>query len=555
MNRNIESLSNKKFDVVIIGGGIFGICTAWDATLRGLTVALLERGDFSHAASANCFKFVHGGIRYLQHLDIQRVRESSRERNILLRIAPHLVAPISVVIPTYGYGSRNKLVLRIARALYNLLAYDKNNKIQDGSRLLPNGKNLSREQCLDLFPGIENSDLTGAITFYDAQMYSPSRLAISYLKSAVSKGTIAANYTEVTGFLSSKNNIYGVRARDICSDKTFEVQGRIVINAAGPWSESLLSKEIGLKNTPKLSYSKDTFIVLKKQLFSNHSLGIKCSSKDADSLFKSEYRHLFLAPWNGKTIIGVWHNPCDAPSQSARVTKDELYGYIEEINESYPALSLCLDDIACWNAGYVLFGKNNNESKNYSFGKRSVLIDHEKQNDISGLITLVGVRYTTSRLEAERTVDLVFKKLGRRSPKCNTSDTPISGGDIKSIDTYLDVATNNNNYGLNPPIIQALIYNYGTEHNRVLNYIKEDENLSNTLNNTNVLRAEIVHAAREEMVQKLSDVIFRRTDLGTAGTPGSVAISECAGLVGRELGWDDERIKREIDEVNSEFVF
>lgn len=555
MKRDLESLSNQKFDVVIIGGGIFGICTAWDAALRGLSVALLERDDFAHAASANCFKFVHGGIRYLQHLDIQRVRESSGERNILLRIAPHLVAPISVVIPTYGYGSRNKLILRTARAVYNLLAYDKNNKIHDESRMLPYGDNLSREQCLELFPGIENSDFTGAITFYDAQMYSPSRLAISYLKSAVSKGTIAANYTEVTGLLHKDNDVYGVRAKDGCSGKTFEVLGNIVINAAGPWSEGLLSKELGLKNTPKLSYSKDIFIVLKKQLFSNHSLGIKCSSKDADSMFKSEYRHLFIAPWNGKSIIGVWHNPCDAPSESARVTKDELYCYIEEINDSYPALSLCLDDIACWNAGYVLFGGNSENKNSYSFGKRSVLIDHEKQHDISGLITLVGVRYTTSRLEAERTVDLVFKKLGRRSPKCNTSDTTISGGDIKSIDNYLDAATNYSNHGLRPLVIQSLIFNYGTEHNKVLNYIKEDKNLSITLNNTNVLRAEIVHAAREEMVQKLSDVVFRRTNLGTAGNPGSESIIECAGLVGRELGWDDERIKREIDEVNSKFVY
>jgi len=419
---------------------------------------------------------------------------------------------------------------------------------------LADGKTLSREECLRLFPGLKDSDLSGAITFYDAQMYSPSRLAISFLRSAVTQGAEVANYTEITGFLHNKNRVYGVRAVDRLSGHCFEVQGRIIINTAGPWSEGLLSKQLGIKLKPKLSYSKDSFFVLKKQIFKDHAIGIQCSSKDSDSLLKSGFRHLFIAPWKNISIIGVWHNSCDAPSDKASVTKQEICRYIDEINQSYPALSISPDDIAGWNAGYVLFGKNTENNSRYSFGKRSVLIDHERQHQISGLITLIGVRFTTSRIEAERTLDLVFKKLGKKVPKSQTTDTAVFGGDIMSFDEYLKSALNNNGYDLSSEVMRALTHNYGSQLSRVLNYIKEDKTLSSALPNSTVLKAEVVHAVREEMVQKLSDVVFRRTDLGTVGNPGLPTITECAQLVGKELGWNDERIKKEIDEVNSKFV-
>src|SRR3972149_7864196 len=181
MKRNVATLADKEYDLVIVGGGIFGVCAAWDATLRGLSVALVERGVFAHATSASCFKIVHGGLRYLQHADLHRIRESSRERNSLLRIAPHLVRPLPVVVPTYGQGLRGKGLLRAGLLAYDLITFDRNRGITDPQRRIPRGYAISREECLGLFPGLESKGLTGGVGFHDGQMYSPARLALSSL--------------------------------------------------------------------------------------------------------------------------------------------------------------------------------------------------------------------------------------------------------------------------------------------------------------------------------------------------------------------------------------
>ena len=153
MIRKISALVEKEYDLVIVGGGIFGVCAAWDAVLRGLSVAIVEKRDFSHATSANHFKMVHGGIRYLQHGDIKRIRESSRERSAFLRIAPHLTRPLPIVIPTYGHGIKGKELLALGMMLYDLVTYDRNRGILE-ERKIPKGKLLSRQEVLKRFPGI-----------------------------------------------------------------------------------------------------------------------------------------------------------------------------------------------------------------------------------------------------------------------------------------------------------------------------------------------------------------------------------------------------------------
>jgi len=167
VRRSIVALSERVYDLVIVGGGIFGVCAAWDAAQRGLSVALVEKEDFAHATSANCFKIVHGGIRYLQHGDIIRVRQSSKERNAFLRMAPHLVHPFPIVIPTYGHGVAGKGLLRAGVLLYDLLTWDRNRGVKDPGRAIPRGHFISREEALDLFPSLERKELTGAAIIYD----------------------------------------------------------------------------------------------------------------------------------------------------------------------------------------------------------------------------------------------------------------------------------------------------------------------------------------------------------------------------------------------------
>lgn len=553
MKRNVAALADKEYDLVIVGGGIFGICAAWDATLRGLSVALLERGDFAHATSANCFKMVHGGIRYLQHADLYRVRESSHERNVLLRIAPHLVHPLPVVIPTYGHGVKGKEFLRAGLLAYDLITFDRNQGIADPQKRIPPGHVISRQECLRLFPGLDRNGLTGAVIFYDAQMHSPARLALSYLKSAVQAGADAANYTEVTNFLRRGDRIIGVEAEDVLTGDKIEIRGRIVLNAAGPWAERLLDRGMGLRLTPELAYSRDAFVVVERPLTDRYALAVQGRTADPDAIVSRGRRHLFIVPWRRYSLIGVWHVVHRGKPDAFTVTKEDLQGFIDEMNEAYPPLALTLGDVSMWNAGLILFGNNEQGATDLSYGKRSVLVDHASDHGVHGLLSMIGVRYTTSRGVARKAIDLVCDKLAKARPTCTTATTAIYGGRIERFEDYLRQATLQESPALSAEVMHALLRNHGSEYKQVLKYIHQDPQYAETLAETTVTKAEVVHAVREEMAHKLGDIVFRRTDLGTGGNPGEHALRECADLMASECGWDKARVAKELAEVKAAF--
>jgi glycerol-3-phosphate dehydrogenase len=553
MRRDVSALTQGMYDVIVIGGGIFGICVAWDATLRGLSVALLEQGDFAHATSANCFKIVHGGFRYLQHADLYRIRESSRERSILLRIAPHLVHPLPIVIPTYGHRMQGKETLRAALWVYSLMTFDRNRGLRDPRQWIPRGDVLSREETLKLFPGLSRERLTGAAVFYDGQMYSAPRLALSFLRAAVNAGADAANYVEATGFLKNKAHIYGVKARDLLSGNELEIRGRVVINAAGPWAEGVLQRSMGLGLNPPFSYSRDAYLSVKRRLTQTYALAVPGRTKDPDALLSRGNRHLFIVPWNNHTLIGVWHRVYKGAPDQVSITEEDLQEFVAEINAVYPALSLTLEDISMWNTGLVLFGHNTQLAGDLSFGKRSAIVDHAKEHHLEGLITVIGVRYTTARGVAEDAVDLAFEKLGRKSPPSRTAVTPIYGGNIERFESFVDHAVQRRRSDLSHEVVRALVHNYGSEYQNVLRYLHEDPNWGETLGETTVLRSEIVHAVREEMAETLTDVVFRRTALGTGGNPGEVTLRSCAELMGSVLRWNKGRISQELSTVKAAF--
>ncbi len=553
MRRNISTFTYTKYDLIVVGGGIFGICATWDAALRGLSVALLERGDFAHATSANCFKIVHGGIRYLQHSDFSRVRESLKELNTLLRIAPHQVYPIPFVVPTYGHGMQGKLVLKAGQLLYNLVTFDRNQGIIDPHRKIPLGYAISRRDCLELFPGLSGNRLTGAVIFYDGQMYSPARLALAYLKSAVDAGADAGNYIEVKGFLRRGEAIVGVEAEDKMTGEKVEILGKVVLNAAGPWAERMIRGQMGLQQTPELCYTRDAFIVVDKPLVNKYALAVLGRGKDPAASFSRGRRHLFIIPWRGYTIVGIWHSVYKGEPDEFTVSERDLQWFVDEINEAYPPISLSLNDISTWNAGIVPSGDNEYGATNLTYAKRSLVIDHAKDHNVEGLLTVIGIRYTTSRRVAERVVDLVFRKLGKEPPKCETAVTPIYGGQIEDFEEFVSNALKSGKHGLSPEIIRALVHNHGSQYHNVIKYIEDDPTLAGPVGTSIVTKAEILHAVRQEMAQKLGDVVFRRTDLGSAGHPGESEIRICADIMAKELGWNEIRIRTEIDEVNSAY--
>jgi len=551
MNRDLTRLADREFDLVIVGGGVYGACAAWDATLRGLSVALLERGDFGHATSANSLKLVHGGFRYLQHADIVRIRQSSHERTTLMRIAPHLVHPIPFAIPTYGHGMRGKEVLSVALLLYNLVSIGHNRGLKDPEKRIPFGHLLSREECLELFPEIEPKGLTGAVVFYDGQMHAPPRLVFSYIASAATAGAEVANYTEVEGFLGDDRRVTGVRVRDRLTGDEFEVRGRLVLNTSGPWAAEILERCANHRLTPPVRFSKDWYLVVDRALVQRHALAVPSHHTDPNAIVSRGRRHLFLIPWRGRTLIGSSHVPYRGAADDFAVNEEDLRELVDEINDCFPSAALKRSDVSFCYAGLVPMDDEGDESADVKLGRRHRIIDHEREHGLAGLVTIVGVRFTTSRYVARKTIDLVFRRMGRQSPASKTDTVPLIGGEIHNMSEFsareLEAAPN----GLDKDVLAHLLQNYGSRYREVLRFYEGEPGLLERLDGSSVIKAEVVHAVRGEMALKLSDVVLRRTDLGTAGHPGDTALRECAAVMAGELGWDKARVEDELTEVES----
>jgi glycerol-3-phosphate dehydrogenase len=554
LNRNVSSLADRSFDLLIIGGGIFGCAAAWEAASRGLSVALIEKDDFSHATSANHFKMVHGGIRYLQHLDVPRIRESSCERSVLLKIAPHLVHPLPIVIPTYGHGAKGKEFLAAGMLVYDLLTADRNHGLH-ADRRIPLSRFLTRRQVLNLFPGVHEQGLTGGALFCDGQMYHPPRLAISFLRSAAAHGAIAANYVEAIDFLRRGNTITGVLATDRLSGARVQIHGRVVMVTSGPWSHRLVESSLGQTIQPVPTFSRDLAFVVPRKFKCPYAIAFSTTSKDTDSVIDTGGRRLFAVPWKNFTLVGVWHRVCRDDPDHIDVTPDEIATFAAEVNSAFPGLRIALSEISVVNTGLTLFGdESQQESDNLSFGKRSLLVDHRQAHGLEGLISLIGVRATTARGMAEKAVNVAIHKLGKVCPPSRTDRLPIFGGDYVEFEA-LRRDLRQSHPDLRPTDAQAynLLCHYGSQFHRVLEYASTDAELLSPIADTEAFRVEIVHAVKAEMAVHLDDLVFRRLDLGTGMLPSDAALNECAGIMGSVLGWHADDIASELARVKALF--
>jgi glycerol-3-phosphate dehydrogenase len=550
MVRDLNKLTNTEYDVIIIGGGIFGACALWEAAHRGLSACLVEKGDFCEATSANHYKMVHGGIRYIQHGDIPRLRESSIERSAFLRIAPHMVTPLPVVIPTYGHGMKGKEILRLGMFLYDSFTADRNYKIPDKDRKIPFCYSISKEKVQQLFPGIKSEGLTGAAIFNDAQMYNPPRLALSFIKSACSLGADAANYVQAEQLLFSDNKCFGVLAKDSISSEVFSIKGKIILNTAGPWAYNFLRKSgITLKSKP--SFSRDTAFVLNRPALNQFALATTLKTKDVDSVIDRGGRHVFIVPWlnRNRLMIGVWHVVWGKTEYKVFVTENEINEFISEVNEAYPKLELKREDIAFVNTGLTLFGERTPGSKRMSFGKRSLLIDHKTSDGMDGIVTLIGVRATMGRAMAEQAINLISQKLEKEIPESKSKYFPLYGGDFSSFKSLESEIYSRWGNVIDKNALKALAHNYGSKYDEVLNEVRNDNRLAKLIGNSDVTKAEVIYCIRNEMALKLKDIVMRRTNLGTAGYPGKENLEICADIMAGELKWSAEKKSKELDEA------
>jgi glycerol-3-phosphate dehydrogenase len=549
-SKTLAILARETFDVVVVGGGIGGACTAWDAALRGLRVALIEQADFGGSTSSQSLKVLHGGIRYLQHLDISRLRESCAERAAFLRIAPHLTRPMPFALPTFGSGMRSKLPLRAAFQLLNVFTAGRNAGIRDRQQHIPSPFIMSRREFLEKFPAFDAPGLTGAGVFYDGQLLNPARIVYSAVRSAQSASATAVNYCAAEKVLVRDGRTEGVLARDTLSGETFEIHATIVANMSGPYAPAF-NQRAAAGAPLNVPLSRDMAIVVNRRLLPGMGVGIQTKYKDPDAWLSRGNRHLFMAPWRDYTLIGVHSRVYEGDPYQLTVTEEEIQGFVDEVGEACPGLGVTRDDIAVVNAGLLPFGENAPGSKDLSFGKRSVLVDHGQSGGPEGLVSGMSVRWTMGRLLGEKAVDLIMKKLNVAARPCRTSQTPLAGGDIADRGTLINSIERRAGRTFPQRSITHLADTFGTLWNEVLDLDTDHELLADGA----TLACEVRYAARREMVVTLADIVLRRLDLGTGKKAGDAALERCAQIASEELGWSAERRLAEIQRVKMSYPF
>lgn len=528
MKRDLAVLADRTFDLVVVGAGVYGCAVAWDAVLRGLTVALIDKGDFGSGTSFNNLKTIHGGIRYLQHGDLKRIRESVRERRNLMAIAPHLVHPLPFLVPTYqGAVTKSRFAMRIALALNDWLSWDRNEHLTDKTKHLPAGRALSRDECLSIMPGLPSEGLTGGVLWYDAQMFNSDRLTLSFALSATERGAVAANFVEATGFSTGRGRIRGVVARDVLSGTDgLEIRGSLVVNAAGPWVDGLIAKTG--QSHPTLFHLSKAMNLVTRPVVSDVALGVTSARHG---------RFFCLIPWRNACLIGTSHAPYEGEPDGFEAREEDVAELLADVNDAYPEARLGRDDVRLIHRGLL---PRTPGSPN---GSVTLLKTYHLDDSIQGLLSIVGVKYTTARDVAEKAVDRALAILGRELHPSRSRFEPLVGGDIPSFRGFMESLP----YSLSPQVREHLALNYGTRYRKVT----AAGGLEPVCEGAPVLDCEVRHVVREEMALDLPSVVLRRTDLGTAGHPGRPCLEAVARIVQSELSWSDVRRETELEAVEA----
>ena len=552
MKRDLKRLDEETFDVLVVGGGVNGLATAWDATLRGFKVALIEQGDFGGATSANSLKIIHGGLRYLQHLDFRRMHASIQERSRLMRMAPHLIRPLPFLVPAYGHGVKGKLAMATASRINDFVGRKRNRFLDDLGRTIPNGRKITRDECLHHIPGLDPNGLRGGVIFYDGQMENADRVTLAFALSAAARGAAITNYVSATGFIREAGRVVGVKATDQLGGQELEIRARIVANLAGPWAPFLIRELYPEKERGDVPLSKG-FQIVTPDLTGGLGLAVTSRHHDPDAVIKRGGRHYFIAPWRGHSIIGNTDTAHSGDPSEWRIEPDEIAAFVEEINQAFPAAGLTPDQVVHAFGGIQLADARR-MGKGAQVAKHPVFIDHRRDLNLSGLLTVIGVKYTTCRWLAEKTTDRLCKVLGYQRAPCRTDRTPLLGGDLGHIKAFREKARSQARPDCSEKVLDHLARTYGTQYSRLITLIEKQPTMATLVpGSTEVTHAQIVHAIRHEAAVHLDDVVMRRTGLGTLGHPGEDVLQACAALMAVELEWDDARQSAELARMSSYF--
>ena len=512
----LAALAGESFDVVVIGGGIIGAGIARDAALRGLRVALFEKHDFGSGTTAGSTRLIHGGLRYLEMLDFGLVRMDLRERETLLRIAPHLVKPLEFIMPFYRSSLFYRWKMKMGMTLYDLLSYDKS---------LPRHRFLTPAELKNMEPNLCRQDLQGAIVYFDAQANSPERLCLENIIDAREHCAQTFNYTEVTGAFYTGDVIGGIRVRDLLSDDRTEVsvKSRVVVNASGAWFDRVAS---GLTDAGSATHIRTTKGV--------HITCPPVTNRAVVVFSRVDGRLMFVIPWLGYSLIGTTDTDFAADPATAHATSEDVDYVLRSVTEYFPTLDP--SQIYFSVAGVRALVKEKGPQSSVSRRHR---IADGAQSGAANLLSVLGGKITGYRAIAEEVVDAVCAKMNVNAP-CVTATTPLPGarGGAKRSDV--------SGTGLRGETITHLFKLYGSRADEVIQ-LASREHLREPLSpHAPDVAAQVVFATSTEQCARLVDFLLRRTLLGFSDDQGQSAVARAAALLAKELAWSPERTSAEI---------
>jgi glycerol-3-phosphate dehydrogenase len=548
--RRPEALGEGRFDVLVVGAGVLGAFTAWDAALRGLSVALVEQGDFAGGTSSNSLKIVHGGARYLARGDVARMRASSVERSVWLRIAPHLVEPLPVLAPFDRGFPGSRLLLRAGVLASELATRDRNADVPD-DRLVPPARLLGRERCLELFPAFAGTALSGGVLFQDALMYSSERLVLELVTAAAEAGAAVANRVRCEGPLREGGRRVGVLATDLSTGETLPVRAAAVVNTAGDRAASLtrrlLDREVARSSVPSLAIN----VVLEG------SMGARVGAGAAPALALPEGggvrgRRFLLVPWRGRTLLGTAHVPWTDSSGPPAIDADHpaVHRFLDDFNAAWPGDPVEADQVLLVHAGLLPArprrpprGADGAEAGTPPRVPREAggveLTRHSRvtvHGEGEGTPVIEGetVKFTTARRVAEELVDRACWIVGHETSGSRTAVTPLPGAPAAQTAVLLASARVELEGVLPDDVIEHLVRTYGARYRAVVDGYRRDPGWRRRVQpDAPVIRAQLLHGVASEMASTADDLLFRRTELGARGGLTAEAHAEAEAVVSR----------------------
>jgi glycerol-3-phosphate dehydrogenase len=538
----IDALAGEQFDVVVIGGGITGAGVALDAASRGYSVALVEQADFASGTSSRSSKLVHGGLRYLQKFDLGLVREALLERQLMVRLAPHLVRPLPLVVPAFE-GARPDRLVGIGLNMYDVMAAPSLRARRSARRAAPDGESdwsparhrvISGDEVSELLPAIAGRGPTGGYLFYDCQT-DDARLVLTVLGEAERFGAICANRCRVTQLGRDGDLGAGATVSDLESGSSFVVRAANVVNATGVWADRIRPDELYSEaDVPRIVPSRGTHITLR-----DHDLPLRAGA----IVPVGDGRSIFALPWLGRSLIGTTDNDYDGDIDHVQPTAADVDYLLAAVNEFFGA-ALTPRAVTGAYAGVRPLISSGDSRKSVDISRKAELYETS-----SGLITITGGKLTTWRRMAKLAVDRIVERDGRQAP-CRTQDIPLGAG--------VDPAQLARVEGVPDDAYPMLAGRYGYAAVKVLDLAATRDELAQPIvAGMPDLLAEAAFSARHEQSRSVGDVLLRRTRLGLLSARELCAAEaqgplRVAGAMAPELGWDRLRVAAEVKRFGDE---